>query len=54
MSKQIPTIILFEGGKETIRRPAISSVTGKVLMRFFFTKVRDIAFKTNSQFYEIS
>ncbi|EDV21723.1 uncharacterized protein TRIADDRAFT_59737 [Trichoplax adhaerens] len=37
MSKQIPTVILFEGGKEITRRPAIS-VTGKVLMRFFFTK----------------
>lgn len=37
MSRQLPTVILFKGGKEVTRRPAADD-RGK-LIKFFFTEV---------------
>lgn len=37
MSRQLPTVILFRGGKEVTRRPAADD-RGK-LIKFFFTEV---------------
>jgi hypothetical protein len=37
MSRQLPTVILFRGGKEITRRPAADD-RGK-LIKFFFTEV---------------
>lgn len=36
-SKQLPTLILFENGKETIRRPDADA--GGKLQKFFFSEV---------------
>jgi hypothetical protein len=38
MSRQLPTVILFKGGKEVTRRPAADD-RGK-LIKFFFTEVK--------------
>jgi hypothetical protein len=37
-SKQLPTLILFQGGKEARRRPACNS-KGQILAKFVFTAV---------------
>ena len=37
MSRQLPTVILFKGGKEVTRRPAADD-RGR-LIKFFFTEV---------------
>jgi hypothetical protein len=37
-SKQLPTVILFQGGKEARRRPACDS-KGRILAKFIFTAV---------------
>jgi hypothetical protein len=38
MSRQLPTVILFKGGKEVTRRPAVDN-RGK-LIKFFFSEVK--------------
>ena len=37
VSRQLPTLILFQNGKETIRRPTVNS--SKTLQKFFFSEV---------------
>ena len=39
-SKQLPTLVLFQGGKESRRRPVCDG-NGKVLAKFIFSEVKN-------------
>jgi hypothetical protein len=49
MSHQLPTVILFKGGKEVTRRPAADS-RGK-LIKFFFSEVKSLEVESQSSLW---